>query len=437
MARHARFPGLIRRRGRWSYRRRFPGDVAAVLKRAEFQKYIGGDRSFAEVEIAAHAAALEFAEVCCRARTDPSETVKHAALELFAVADSARHQLARVSGPDADDFDADDLPRDDINEDELDLKALRRLRNQEKFVAATRQEVTELRAKDAAKGRKIADAIAAWVERQNPRKPAINQMRRWAERLKETGAPDDVAAVTTRHVARFVAAIERDASYSRQTAAHGLSRLKTLWGHAIAREMTDTNPFASARVASARQHTFEPAAPEGFTPAETRQILASVGTLPDDAAWLLRLAIWHGARISDLSNLKRQDVQPDRLILRGALKNAQSARVLPLSPQCVDFYAYAQSQTAKDGDPVWEGNNPANAAQKLYTAFFRGLNVAARAHGARHGWIAASIRQGCPDHISRAITGHARGKTAHDRYGTPATFADMKVWIEKVDPTLD
>lgn len=426
----ARIVGLTKQRGRYVYIRRFPTDVEAKLGRAKFVRYFGRlGPTAAETE--AHMAGLEFTALCEKTRTDPSQTFLAAVEAAFERADAPTHPLVLVD---------DDPSPLDFDLKPINIESALSQRATERFVRDTRREVAEKRARLAAKGRTLADAVAVWVERQNPRPPAVKQMERWIERLKKAGAPDDVAAVTVQHVRQFLKRIELDKSFNRQTAAHGLSRLKTLWGHAIARELTDTNPFASIRVASARPAAFEPELPKGLSPADVSLILRHIDDtekLPPEAAWMLRLALFHGCRVGDLSQLRRQDVQPDRLVIRGAVKNRQTARVLPLRSNCRDFYDFAQRQTAKDGDPVWTGKNLANSAQCRYTRFFRSLGVAGTGHSARHTWIATAVRQECPEYVAKAITGHARGTTAHDRYGTPATFDDMRHWIDTVDPTRD
>ena len=63
---------LTRRDGRYSYRRRFPADVAEVVGRVEYRKALGtADRS--EALKLAHIVSVEFDRICDEALAAPSE----------------------------------------------------------------------------------------------------------------------------------------------------------------------------------------------------------------------------------------------------------------------------------------------------------------------------------------------------------------------------
>ncbi|MBL8564517.1 MAG: tyrosine-type recombinase/integrase [Hyphomicrobiaceae bacterium] len=403
-------PGLVKRDGRYLYRRRYPKDVAATLGKDEHVVYIGR-LSNAAAEVRAHAAGLDFAATVAKARAgdpNPISALRDALLNTYAMIPTNVPIPANTVIP-------------------LGHPA---------YPAVARKILAEEREAKAAAKRKLADIVEIWIERKNPRRAAIRRMRMWADRFVNVTKCNDVAKVEQRHVAAFIAYVERQ-PYTRVTAAQGVSSLRTLWKHALSRNLVERNPWIGVGVAMENVHEFTVPEPEGFSPAEVRLILANLGQLSPNNAWMLRMMIFHGARASDLADMWRRDVLPDRFTMDGEIKNHDSARAMPLHPECLGFYEYVHKCTKKDDDPVWYGKDPANHAQQKFTKFFRGLGLKTTAHGARHTFIATAIRAGVPEYVHKAMVGHARGRDAHSRYGTPCTYADKAKWLPLIRPDLD
>jgi integrase len=164
-----------------------------------------------------------------------------------------------------------------------------------------------------------------------------------------------------------------------------------------------------------------------------------VGGKSDAAFWLPLLALFSGARRSELTGLRPTDVAYDKVI--GAtsiyitadrktgkrLKTRQSARVVPLHPELdkLGFLDFVAAQAKERGQSAWLFPQvaPGTAGEKAWSKWFgryigaHGVNDTAKVfHSFRHNFIDALRAANVNGEINAALVGHSIGNV-HASYG--------------------
>ena len=168
-----------------------------------------------------------------------------------------------------------------------------------------------------------------------------------------------------------------------------------------------------------------------------------------DALWALRVAIWAGARIGEVCQLRKEDVTVldgvPVIMIRAehpeqSVKNDNSARHVPLHPAIADgFLAHARGA----GDWVFtsfthcKSHGRAGWIIDAFPALRRGgcgLNdPKLTVHSIRHSFIDAMRRADIPEDRRKCIVGHA-GKDVHSRYGLGAGLKALASEVARIDP---
>ncbi|WP_328805645.1 site-specific integrase [Sabulicella rubraurantiaca] len=188
-------------------------------------------------------------------------------------------------------------------------------------------------------------------------------------------------------------------------------------------ELVDGHRFGAATEGAREQR-------DVFTPEELRRLFASpvwAGRHPffrdkrgehvirDAHFWLPLLALFHGARLEEMADLKRGDVRRDgglwSLHIRPApgrrLKNKNASRVIPLHPEMVKlgFPQHIMAVTNDDADPIFADLTPRGKdmrrgvdVTKWFTRYRRAIGLA------RDGLTFHSFRHTAITRISDAIT---------------------------------
>jgi integrase len=157
------------------------------------------------------------------------------------------------------------------------------------------------------------------------------------------------------------------------------------------------------------------------------------------AFWLPLLALFTGARLSELSSLKASDVAHSDLIgthciyikaeKRAAkrLKTEQSERFVPLHPQLVasGFLKFVSDQTSERGANAWlfpkvaPGTTGKSAFSKWFGRYIgaHGITDSSKVfHSFRHSFVDGLRLGGVNGEINMALLGHT-DPSVHDKYG--------------------
>ncbi|MDR3471653.1 MAG: site-specific integrase, partial [Devosia sp.] len=187
----------------------------------------------------------------------------------------------------------------------------------------------------------------------------------------------------------------------------------------------------------------------GFTDEEATTILrAADRETATYLHWIPWLCAFTGARLSEVSQLRKEDVIEVEGIPcvhfvpeAGSLKNSGSERAVPLHPALIErgflrFVAKAKPEPLfKDLTPDRFGSRGGNGT-KLIGRWVRGLGITdprvSPSHAWRHRFKTLGRRFGMAEDISNAITGHGKRSVA-DSYGEYQMAALLRE-LEKINP---
>ena len=204
--------------------------------------------------------------------------------------------------------------------------------------------------------------------------------------------------------------------------------LKAIMQWGFANRKLKTNPAAKITVG---QRTG--AGIRGFNDGEAETIVQAAMLSVDPVKhWVPLLGCWTGARISEISQLRREDVITIEGIIcirlaheAGQLKTTSSERIIPVHPSLVDagFIKYAQKikegPLFKDLTPDRFGNRGGNAT-KIISRWVRSLGIVDKrispSHSWRHQFKTLCRKYGVPLDIADALTGHGK-KNVSAQYG--------------------
>jgi len=178
----------------------------------------------------------------------------------------------------------------------------------------------------------------------------------------------------------------------------------------------------------------------------------------DSLFWLPLLGLFHGNRLEEFAQLRREDVGQSEGVWYLAitdedgrqLKNDQSRRNVPLHSVLVrlGFLDYVATTTTKPQDPVFPDLRPGGKDQKLgyyfskkFSAYReaigvrrRGLDYHAFRHGATTKLFQAEVLEGWID----LLTGHESGGESRRRYLKGIPLPQLRGAIERVTwPEVD
>lgn len=292
----------------------------------------------------------------------------------------------------------------------------------------------------------LLDTYVAMLARSGRGAESAKRWRPCFRRLIAFLGHDDARRVTKADLNRWLDHL-RDAGLSERTIRdNDLASVRAVFGYAAERDVLPANPAQAVKVRVGRQ---DQGREKGFTDAEASAIVtASRAYQPKPSAnpatregdqlvaakrWAPLLCALTGARIAEITQLRREDVReldgiahlrltPDA----GSIKTGQF-RDVPLHPQLVEqgFVAFAQAAPAgplfyRDRPERKGTTHPSKAVSGRVSQWLQSLEIIPVGvdpnHGWRHRFKTAGREAGIDGRILDAIQGHA-ARTAGDSYG--------------------
>jgi integrase len=297
---------------------------------------------------------------------------------------------------------------------------------------------------------KITGLIEAWEKgRENIRPRTRDEWARRLSQFSEFLGHDDALAVTGKDLRRWRDHL-RTKDYKAKTINEScIAPLKAIFAAAAAEEVLKVNPFASLKIALKEDKTKEkPVRP--YTEAEAAKLLKAARKRTDALRWLTWLLAYTGARISELCQLRKEDVQRAGTIpfLRFTtsdakgheLKTGSSRRDVPIHKALVaegflKWVAQAKAGWLFVDLPEGRYGRRGDAASKRYGRWARqdvGItDTRAVAHSWRHRMEDKLREVECPDEVADSILGHAReGQRA--TYGDGPPLSVKLKWLLRI-----
>lgn len=275
------------------------------------------------------------------------------------------------------------------------------------------------------------DIFDGWAGERRPNQKTLYTYDRVLAAFMEFVGEDDVALVTHKNVADWKADLLGKGLSPKTIAASKLGALRAVFQWATDNGMVPANPFSKVSITVKKKPGERR---RGYSDDEAALVLGAAEK--EESAhrrWVPLLCAYTGARVSEVSQLRKQDVTEHQGIWciqltpeAGSLKNASSERVIPLHPRVVDagFVKFVEklaagpifSEVPPDRFGVRGGN-----MTKLVSKWVRDeLHISdprvAPSHAWRHRFKTLCRRHGVSSDIGDALTGHT-ARTVADTYG--------------------
>lgn len=275
------------------------------------------------------------------------------------------------------------------------------------------------------------DIFDGWAAERRPNQKTLYSYERVLGAFMGFVGGDDVAVVTQKNVADWKGEMLSKGLSAKTIAASKLGALRAIFQWAADNGVIPNNPFAKVSI-SVKKKPGERR--RGYSDDEAAAVLRAAEK--EESAhrrWVPLLCAYTGARVSEVSQLRKQDVVERQGIWciqltpeAGSLKNASSERVIPLHPRIVDagFLKFVDKRGAgpifSDVPPDRFGVRGGNMT-KLVSRWVRDeLHIAdprvAPSHAWRHRFKTLCRRYGVSPDIGDALTGHT-ARTVADAYG--------------------
>lgn len=306
----------------------------------------------------------------------------------------------------------------------------------------------------------FVDAWQAWCD-EEPGRPekSLRTYRAAADKLAAL-LPGRTVETTSRADATSVRgallreAEERGGGTSRNTAGNVLGRIKTLFNVAKRLDWIAVTPFESVRAIERLKSEREDWQLHDVIKLFDDPLFKAYSLPTDSRAggaasyFVPLLALYTGARISELAQLQTTDIELDpadegRPVLRfqGRLKTDESRRRIPLHSQLVrlGFLDYWESVKASGPRPLFPAVRRSNlngAGGKLGEWFGeyktgKGFDKAHVFHSFRHTMYSRLTVAGVPRDIADPLSGRS-GKTVGQRHYLHLRPADLRPYMEKL-----
>jgi integrase len=416
-----RMKGLVKRGGVWLYRREVPKRLRSIIGSREVKRTLGtGDLNAAQRKWQKVNAEVD------RLFTEAEAAAQNPSIAAYkAVEDWRKNQAVR--------------PDDDGQEDALDLH-LTTLLERDDLDRTKRIAVEALlrrRDYDGADNPPLSILFERYYsERKLPPKTKLE----WDGVLKRfttaVGADLPVRAITAAHIRTFKTALyattgRTGKALAGATVKKALGALGSVLSWAKREGYLPANPAEGITTAVARGDSEDRRLPYDADDLKTLFSESAVNARrkhrPADY-WLPILALYTGARLEELGQLRTSDVRRedgvDFLAIEGGdgkrLKTRSSRRRIPIHPQLVQagFLVFVDKQRAAGYERLFPelratrlGSLTA-AWSKYWGRHARDLGVTDKRktfHSFRHGFKDAARAAGMPEEHHDAITGHANG----------------------------
>lgn len=313
---------------------------------------------------------------------------------------------------------------------------------------------------------RLTAVVDAWAKERQPEPQTVQIADKVVRRFYEHVGPVPVQDMTRTHVLQFKDALLASGQTATNTNKQ-LTILGTLLGFAVNNGMADTNAAQGVKVAErknakATRLPFDLAALQAIfgSPVFAEGIRPGAGA-GEAAYWLPLLALFTGARLEELCQLRPEDVYQEvyhdpttdeqckawvlRVTNEGegqGVKNAGSLRRFPIHAELLarGFVEYAQAHKGKPRIfPVLKPNGRGAESgnwSKWFGKYLRNVckvdNERMVFHSFRHLFKDLARNAAVSEEVSDAITGHASGKVSR-RYGsTTYPLAPLVAGMERI-----
>lgn len=291
----------------------------------------------------------------------------------------------------------------------------------------------------------LHDLIGKWSEEKAPTARTVSEVRLAVDRFIEHVGDIPAQRVEPRHAVQFKDKLLA-AGMTAATTSKQLRMLSIIMTTARENLLAVSNPFSGIKV-HAPKNAKEKRLP--FDLAALQKIFSSpvyaVGNIPKAGAgqaafWLPLLALFSGARLEELAQLRPDDVAEEEYMAEDgttcrawvltltdsgdgqALKNEGSRRRFPVHPELIRLGFIEYAQAAKGRARIFDKLTPDRYGSeggnwsKWFGRYLRNvIGVTDRRmvfHSFRHTFKEAARRAGVPEDVHDAITGHSGGGVA-------------------------
>jgi integrase len=482
---------LIRRNGRYFYRRRVPADLIEAYGKKEFQKALGTADPKEAAKLKPYVD-VEFNSLCDRERA--KLLAPQPAMEIDPLADAAETwDPNRVIGPmTAEEKAAFDvavkieavldpqvaymLAKDAEQARELvaQRKATDQMKDAIRAVLAEQRPLvalalppeqpapTSVPALSGKPATSLVELLHLWAKSRTPDPATIERMHMVVGRFHDAAGKYSVKAINRAHVLAYqshVAGLGLKPSTVRTQVAH----LRALLQAAVDAGMIPTNPADNVKTDVTRSAK---TARMPFSKADITAIFASPvyteGLRPKPAGgeaayWLPLIALFTGARLEELGQLSPADVRTETYTAAdGAdhatpviyltdegenqgLKNQASRRRVPLHPALIEqgFMRYVAKQKGDRLFPALVANKHGRetaAYSRWFGMYLRskcGISDTRKTfHSYRHHFKDVMREAGVSEDVSDALSGHTNGSSSRD-YG--GSFYPLRPLVEAMN----
>ncbi|MET4593964.1 MULTISPECIES: site-specific integrase [unclassified Sphingomonas] len=299
----------------------------------------------------------------------------------------------------------------------------------------------------------IMDMFEGYVAERQPGPKTIKKWRPALASLIAHLGHDDAACVTPDDIVAWKDAllrpVEGEAARGAATVRDGyLGGAKTVFGWGKDNRKIESNPVAGITVRVPRR--IKNRSLQGFSPAEAKVVLRAALAIDCRAdtsygafsrRWLPWLCAYTGARVTEMAQLRRQDVQRSeegiwyvRVLPEAGSTKDRLARDVVLHPHLLE-QGFIDAIASRSGplffDPTRKragstGNTQAQKAGQRVADWVRSLGITDKELQPNHGWRHAFVthaRRRIDGDMRRAFVGHS-GTDVHSRYGN-VTLEDM------------
>jgi integrase len=275
------------------------------------------------------------------------------------------------------------------------------------------------------------EILDGWSTERKPNSKTLYSYERVLATFMGFVGEDDVTAVTQKHVAGWKAEMLAKGLSAKTIAASKLGAVRAIFQWATDNGVVHENPFAKVTI-SVKKKPGERR--RGYSDEEASRVLrAAEKEASAHRRWVPLLCAYTGARVSEISQLRKEDVVEHQGIWclqltpeAGSLKNASSERTIPLHPRITEagFLDFVEKQKA---GPIFSEVPPdrfgvrGGIMTKLISRWVRDeLKIddprVAPSHAWRHRFKTMCRRHGVSSDIGDALTGHT-AKSVADSYG--------------------
>lgn len=297
----------------------------------------------------------------------------------------------------------------------------------------------------------LTGLVDLWKKVRAPRNPATEgSARRALKHFIAICGDLDPRDVTADHARAFRDRLDKD-GHSVATITKWLYRMHAVFAVGVAEGKVTTNPYYKIK-AFGRTNGKASDRRMPFSRDQIKLILSRCHELKPDDCMVAKLMINHGARPSELCQLRCVDVlEVDGVpALRitdegedGTLKNTESFRTIPIHPACVqEVLALVTARRAAgkamlfDYSFVPSKGTRSHRFSEKFNNWLRGkLKITDKrlvAYSARHSFKDACRAATMPEYIANQIMGHRLAKGHAGGYGIGVSVPELAKWLERI-----